>query len=273
LKTLLTGAAGNLGSALLDQSGRAFVPFGRGDWPQLSEILSSDVDAVLHAAWDLTTAVAANPIGVLDDNVMSTMRLLDACSKHGVSKFAYVSTCAVYGASRDTAENSDCHPLTINGITKLLNERIIQDTCANFGIECQIYRVFNMYGGRDRFSILSHLARSLRDNVPFTLNNGGAAERDFVHVDDVARIIAQLLPMNLPWVQVNVGTGRANRIADIVAVVNQLRPELRIEHREVAEVEYSCADLTRLSSVLGAQHYVDVTQFVAQTFGPSTRSL
>jgi nucleoside-diphosphate-sugar epimerase len=202
-----------------------------------------------------------------------TKYIVHVASKLGVSKFAYVSTCAVYGASRDTGEDCNCHPLTINGMTKLLNERIIQDTCAKFGIECQIYRVFNIYGGRDRFSILSHLARSLRDDVPFTLNNGGAAERDFIHVDDVARIIAQLLPMNLPWVHVNVGTGRANHIAAIVAVVNQLRPELRIEHREVAEVEYSCADLARLSSVLGAQHYIDVTQYVAQTFDPSTRSL
>lgn len=224
----------------------------------------ANVDAVLHAAWDLTTPVSVNPASVIDDNVMSTMRLLEACRDHGIGKFAYVSTCAVYGESRDTAEAVDPHPITINGITKLLNERIIEDACAEFGMECQIYRVFNMYGGRDRFSILSHLLRALRDDLPFILNNGGAAERDFIHVDDVAAIIGKLVGMSVPAGHVNIGTGRATRIADVVAVVQQRHPELKLEHREVSEVQYSCADLTRLVSLIEQPSFVDVRAFMQE---------
>jgi nucleoside-diphosphate-sugar epimerase len=109
---------------------------------------------VLHAASDLKTPVTHHPAAVLDANLMTTMRLLEACREHGVTKFAFISTCAVYGENVDTSEDAPCCPVTINGITKLLNERIVQAFCAESGIDCQIYRVFNMYGGNDRFSIL-----------------------------------------------------------------------------------------------------------------------
>src|SRR5262245_59251510 len=99
-----------------------FVPVGRGDWARVPAILESGVDVVLHAAWDLTTSTAQRPIEVFEANVMATMRLLEVCREVGVAKFVYLSTCAVYGEALDTAEDAPTRPVTINGITKLLNE-------------------------------------------------------------------------------------------------------------------------------------------------------
>ncbi|MGH7488433.1 MAG: NAD-dependent epimerase/dehydratase family protein, partial [bacterium] len=128
--------------------GAEFVQVGRDDWSRLPDLLAG-VDAVLHAAWDLTTPVTLRPSAVLDANLMTTLRLLEACRAHGVAKFALVSTGAVYGESMNTAEDAGCCPVTVNGITKLLNERIVDAFCSDARIDCQIYRVFNMYGGRD----------------------------------------------------------------------------------------------------------------------------
>lgn len=243
------------------------MPVGRGDWANLPELLASGIDAVLHTAWDLRAPVTERPEAVLDANIMTTMRLLEACRERRVEKFALISTCAVYGESIDTAEDADCCPVTINGITKLLNERIVQAFCADAGIECQIYRVFNMFGGADRFSILSHLRNALDRGAPFRLNNGGVAQRDFIHVDDVATIVMTLLPMSLPQVHMNVGTGRATRISEIVSMVQRLHPELRIERTSVREAEYSRADIRRLSSAVKELGFVDVMDFVETSFG------
>lgn len=243
------------------------MPVGREDWSRLPELLAPGVDAVLHTAWDLKTPVTQQPEAVLDANLMTTMRLLEACRERGVAKFALISTCAVYGERMDTAEDADCCPVTINGITKLLNERIVQAFCADAGIECQIYRVFNMFGGDDRFSVLSHLRSALDLGSPFRLNNGGVAQRDFVHVDDVARIVMTLLPMRLPHVHMNIGTGRATRISEIVAVVQRLHPELRIERTSTQEAEYSRADTRRLSATVQDLRFVDVMAFVETSFG------
>ena len=266
MRILLTGAAGNLGTSLIGSRASAFVPLGRSDWPRLPEILESGIDAVVHAAWDLKTPVTQRPEAVLDANLMTTMRLLEACRAQGVTKFAFVSSCAVYGEGMDTAEDAACCPVTVNGITKLLNERIVQAFYADLGIDCQIYRVFNMFGGTDHFSVLSRLRNALDNETPFTLNNAGVAQRDFIHVDDVARIVMTLLPMELPGVYINVGTGRATRISDIVSVVQRLQPRLRIERTSISEAAYSRADIGRLSSIVEGLRFVDVMDFVERAF-------
>ncbi len=271
MRVLLTGAGGNLGTTLRESPAIDFVPLGREDWSQLPILLSSGVDAVLHAAWDLRTPPARSPEAVFDSNLMTTMRILEACRDVGVPKFAFVSTCAVYGEAIETAEDAACAPVTINGITKLLNERVVEAFCAKNEIECQIYRVFNMYGGNDRFSILSHLRRALDESTPFTLNNGGAAQRDFIHVRDVARILLTLLPQQVAAVHVNIGTGRATRISDVVGAVQRLRPELQIAHQAVREAGYSRADTARLSSIVGELSFVDVREYVETELGPSPR--
>jgi UDP-glucose 4-epimerase len=266
LKALLTGATGNLGTALRETGTLALVPLARGDWPALPDLLAGGVDAVIHAAWDLKTPVTKNPSQVVEANLMTTMRLLEACRDRRVPRFAYVSTCAVYGESTHTAEDAPCHPVTVNGIAKLLNERVIEAFCAEHGIDCQVYRVFNMFGGNDAFSILSHLRRALERSAPFVLNNHGAAQRDFIHVRDVASIIATFVQKKLPAVHVNVGTGRATRVCDVVGVVRRLHPGLRIEHRSVAEAEYSRADTKRLFSLIDGIRFVDVMEFVESEF-------
>ena len=149
---------------------------------------------------------------------------------------------------------------------------MVQACCADWGIDCQIYRVFNMYGGNDRFSILSHLRRALDEGTPFVLNNGGVAQRDFIHVDDVARVVLTLLQRELPAVHINVGTGRATRISDIVGIVQRVHPELRILHRSVREAEYSRADTASLRSIVDDLRFIDVMTFVESNFGAGGRS-
>jgi nucleoside-diphosphate-sugar epimerase len=243
------------------------VPVGREDWSRVPELLESGIDAVLHAAWDLKTPVTQSPTAVFDANLMTTLRLLEACRAQGVAKFGLVSTCAVYGDGMNTAEDAPCRPVTVNGITKLLNERIVEAFCVDAGIDCQIYRVFNMFGGDDRFSILSHLRSALDLDATFVLNNGGVAQRDFIHVADVARIVLTLLPMNLPDVHMNVGTGRVTRVSDVVAAVRHLHPELKIEQGSVREAEYSRADTRRLFSTVDESHFFDIMDFVQTGFG------
>ena len=263
----MTGADGNLGSALRESGAAEIVSLGRADWARLPDLLASGIDAVLHAASDLKTPLTQNPGALLDANLMTTMRLIEACRAHRIRKFAFVSTCAVYGESMNTAEDAACCPVSVNGITKLLNERVIEAFCAANGIDCQIYRVFNMFGGNARFSILSHLRRALAQGTPFTLNNSGVAQRDFIHVTDVANIVLALLPQKLPAVHVNVGTGRATRIADIVGIVRRFHPELLVSHQTIAEAEYSRADITRLRSIVDEPRFVDVKTFVKDAYG------
>src|SRR5262249_15079984 len=154
--------------------------------------LLSGTDLVIHAGWDLKTNVAESPRTVVASNIEATARLLEEMRRVGSRRLFYVSSCAVYGDSQETSETSACAPVNINGITKLLNERMIESFCQRAGIAFTIFRIFNIFGGNDQFSVISKLRNAIESNGEFRLNNDGVSQRDFVHVDDVATIMLKV---------------------------------------------------------------------------------
>ena len=249
MNILLSGADGNLGSAFqavaaLHGSARV-VPLARGDWAELDEKLDA-VELIFHAASDLRTKPGQQPHRWLESNLLTTARLLEAARHHNVKRYIFISSCAVYGSSLLTHEEVACTPITLNGIEKHLNEKLVSEFCAANGIECLILRVFNTYGGKDKFSVLSKLETALRNSTAFKLNNDGRVLRDFIHVNDVASLALQLCFTNSAQGHLNIGTGVATKIADVVDMVVAQFPHLIIERGHAKEVEYSRADTTRL---------------------------
>ena len=248
MNILLTGAEGNFGSEFQRQASKSQVqvfPVGRSDWVQISDKLAS-ADIVVHAASDLRTSASSEPRRLLDSNLMSTALLLEAARDQRVKRFVFLSSCAVYGEDMRTKEDSLCCPITINGISKHLNEKLVAEFCRTNDIQYQILRVFNSYGANDRFSIFSKLKRALQTKSAFTLNNDGRMQRDFIHVADVASVVLSLLAARIGHTHLNVGTGIATKISTLVDKVAEQFPQLKVQSGLTQEAEYSRADTTRL---------------------------
>lgn len=267
MNILLTGAEGNFGSEFQHQACKVHVqvtPVGRGDWANIRDKLAS-ADIVVHAASDLRTSASAEPSRLLDSNVMSTAMLLEAARDQHVKRLVFLSSCAVYGEDMRTGENSLCCPITINGISKHLNEKLVAEFCSANEIEYQILRVFNSYGADDRFSIFSKLSRALQTNSPFTLNNDGRMQRDFIHVADVASIVMNLLATCITHTHLNIGTGVATKISTLVDKVAEQFPQLMIQRGLTQEAEYSRADTTRLREFWTGD-FIRVEDYIREDF-------
>jgi UDP-glucose 4-epimerase len=265
MNILLTGSDGNFGRELIRQADCSIIPCSRGDWDSLDAKLAGGIDVVIHAASDLRTGVAASPVGLMDSNLMTTARLLEAVRKHGISRFFFLSSCAVYGEDMRTGEEEKCCPIGVNGIGKLLNEKIVAEFCAAHEIQFAILRIFNMYGGNDHFSVISQMQRALTMGHPFTLNNEGKAQRDFIHVSDVAKIVLRLSDMNVPYTHINVGTGVATKISTLIELVTARYPELAIRHAKVVEAEYSRADISRLLNLINMD-FIKIEEYIDKNF-------
>jgi UDP-glucose 4-epimerase len=268
MNILLTGADGNFGSAFQHQASKnssaRVIPIGRNDWPHIHEKLAS-TDVVVHAASDLRTSASMAPSRLLESNVMSTATLLEAAREQRVKRLVFLSSCAVYGEDMRTGEDSVCCPITINGISKHLNEKLVAEFCSANGIEFQILRVFNSYGGDDRFSIFSKLKRSLQTGTPFTLNNDGRMQRDFIHVADVASVVLNLSATRIAHTHLNIGTGVATKISTLVDRVAEQFPNLIVQRGLTQEAEYSRADTTRLRE-FWANDFIRVEDYIRNDF-------
>jgi nucleoside-diphosphate-sugar epimerase len=249
MKIILTGSNGNLGSQIIAQNHEhEILPIHRHNWDDLAGLSLEKEFVVIHAASDLTSKLHERPSVIVDSNLATTTRLLEISRE--CRSFIYISSCAVYGDALTTSESIRCQPLSINGITKLLNEKIIEEFCEGNGIPYLILRVFNTYGGRDHFSIISKLQHAVRTGSAFQLNNLGVAQRDFVHVSDVAAVILRLIKLELPSGRINIGTGCTTRISEIVGQFRKCYPDIRIVDRSANEVEYSRADITKLMGMI-----------------------
>lgn len=249
MNIILIGANGNLGREIISRNSiHKILPIHRNNWSDLDDLSFGKRNVVVNAASDLTSLIHEKPYAIMDSNLASTTRLLEISK--GCALFIYISSCAVYGDALTTTESTRCRPLSINGITKLLNERIVEEFCSKNAIPYLNLRVFNMYGGRDRFSIISKLQQSIKTGIPFQLNNFGIAQRDFVHVTDVADIVLKLSRLDLPSGYLNVGTGCATKVSAIVTMVKELYPKLKIVDKAANEVEYSRADISKLKGLL-----------------------
>ena len=268
MNILLTGAGGNFGSEFQQQANKNsnvnVIPVGRSDWPNIHEKLAT-VDVVVHAASDLRTSASAAPGRLLDSNVMSTATLLEAARDQRVKRLVFLSSCAVYGEDMRTSEDSLCCPITINGISKHLNEKLVAEFCSANGMEYQILRVFNSYGGDDRFSIFSKLKRAIQTGTPFTLNNDGRMQRDFIHVADVASIVMNLSATRIAHTHLNIGTGVATKISMLVNNVAEQFPQLVVQRGLTQEAEYSRADTTRLREFWTGD-FIRVEDYIREEF-------
>src|SRR6478752_6481910 len=99
MKIALTGASGNFGREFLAQADGDVIAINRGDWDGIAAILSRGIDVVIHAASDLQSSVARSPAGLLDSNLLTTARLLEAMKAHKIPRLVFMSSCAVYGDS------------------------------------------------------------------------------------------------------------------------------------------------------------------------------
>ena len=248
----LTGAEGNFGTEFrrlsVGQNDVHVIPVGRSDWSNIDEKLAS-ADVVVHAACDLRTPASVAPSRLLESNVMTTATLLEASRRQRVKRLVFISSCAVYGEDMRTSEDSLCCPISINGISKHLNEKLIAEFCSANDMQYQILRVFNSYGGDDRFSIFSKLKLALQTRKPFTLNNDGRMQRDFIHVKDVASVVLDLITAGTTHTHLNIGTGVATKISTLVDMVAAQFPQLAVQRGLTQEAEYSRADNTRLREV------------------------
>lgn len=248
MKILVTGGEGNLGASIIAQGiGHKFISVGRNDWGKITAKVLSSVDAVVHCAYDLKNRITDSPDVIIESNILSTAKILKLIKKYKIPKLIFISSCAVYGSKSNTSEDSVIFPESFNGIVKYLNEKLIFDFCSDLDVDVKIFRIFNTYGGNDNFSVVYHLLNAARNGTEFTINNDGVAQRDFVHVKDVACIILKSLNIKIEWEIINIGTGNAVSVSELVKCVRDVK-NIKLGSLQYPEIEYSRANISRLRS-------------------------
>ncbi len=209
--------------------------------------------SVLHCAAAIVAPESVtDPLKYYGNNTCNTLNLLKACVKHGVERFIFSSTAAVYGIPEGgyAAEDSPTIPINPYGTSKLMSEWMLRDTAAAHGLRYAALRYFNVAGADplarmgQRTPEATHLikvscqaALGMRKAVSIFGTDypttDGTGVRDYIHIEDLASAhLAALrhLESGGGSITVNVGYGRGATVREVMAMTRRISGvEFKIE--------------------------------------------
>jgi UDP-glucose 4-epimerase len=264
---LVTGGAGFVGShlvAALRDRGDDVVVFDnlstghRGAVPGDVRLIEADladpaaVDAALRdGVWDGVFHFAAlslvgdsmrDPLGYLRANVGNGLTLIDACVRHGISRFILSSTAALFGTPdrMPIDEQTSVDPGSPYGESKLMLERALHWAARIHGLNSAVLRYFNA-AGADPAGRLGEDHRPETHLIPLAIDAAlgrrpalqvfgtdyetpdGTCIRDYVHVSDLARAhLAALAELDTRSVTYNLGSAHGHSVLEVIRSVTRV---------------------------------------------------
>jgi UDP-glucose 4-epimerase len=224
-RILVTGGAGTIGSAIVDQlvaadAGEIVVVdnFVRGRRENLADAASAagerlrvvegdindqalvgslidGIDVVFHLAALRITQCAEEPRTALESLVDGTFTIIEAAADAGVKKIVASSSASVYGLAESFPTTERHHPYnndTFYGAAKAFNEGMLRSFKSMRDLDYVALRYFNVYGPRmDTYGVYTEvlirwMERVARGEAPLIFGDG-TQTMDFVHVHDIAR--------------------------------------------------------------------------------------
>jgi UDP-glucose 4-epimerase len=181
-------------------------------------------DSVVHlAALHFIPWCNAEPARALAINVQGTQNVLSAAADAGVARVLLASTADVYAISDQPHSEADLPaPNNVYGIGKLAAEQLLTSWAERTSATGVAARLFNVYGpGETNPHVLPDILSGLSIGDELRLGNL-TARRDYVYVDDVATVLADLVAHPSPPTTVNVGTGSSASVSDLLEEIRTL---------------------------------------------------
>lgn len=198
-------------------------------------LVPHDIRAVFHQG-ACSNTMEHNGQYMMENNYQYSLDLLDWCQDERIP-FLYASSAAVYGKGTAFREERALEkPLNVYGYSKFLFDQVVRRRIAQ-GLTAQVvgFRYFNVYGMREQHkgrmaSVAYHHFNQYRSQGYVNLfgayeNYGnGKHSRDFISVEDVAKVNLYFFDNFEKSGIFNLGTGRSQPFNDLAAAtVNACR--------------------------------------------------
>ena len=259
----------------------------------LEEIFEKEkFDAVIHfAGLKAVGESVEKPLMYFDNNLISTIYLLETMQKYNVNKFIFSSSATVYGAAKEMplTEDSPLGVLNPYGRTKLMIEEMLSDLSAsNKNMEITILRYFNPVGAHESgligedpngipnnlMPIITNVASGKLDKLKVFGNDyptkDGTGIRDYIHVVDLAKGHIAALNYIKPGVSIyNLGTGKGYSVLEMIKTfeeVNNTKVNFVFDKRRPGDIAECYADPSKAKKELKWEAKKDIDSMCSDAY-------
>ncbi|MDV6344834.1 UDP-glucose 4-epimerase GalE [Nitrosomonas sp. Is37] len=254
------------------------------DKQALEEIFSKhQIDGVIHFAGLKAVGESVKvPLKYYNNNLISTVSLLEIMESHDVKQLVFSSSATVYGdpASVPIKESATLPAKVTNsyGQTKLIIETMLMDlVITNNDWQITALRYFNPIGAHESGTIGEDPSDIPNNLMPYVSQvavgklkelsvfgndyptRDGTGVRDYIHVADLAKAhVAALSTPATPnkYRAINIGTGKGTSVLELVNAFEHasgVKIPYKIADRRLGDIAECYADSSLAQSILGWQ--------------------
>ena len=236
---------------------------------------SGKFDVINHHAAQMDVRQSTEePAFDADVNILGTINLLQNCVTYGVGQFIFASTGgAIYGEQIEypASEEHPTRPVSPYGVAKLSVEHYLHYYHVEYALDYSILRYANVYGPRQNpygeAGVIAIFASKLLSGEEIIINGDGRQTRDYVYVDDIARLNALVVGEKGTHI-LNAGRGGeddVNRLYSILKELTGYSGEVHHGPPVAGEQRRSSIDSTRARELFNWKGSIDLEQGLATT--------
>lgn len=286
---LITGGAGNIGSALAQRLSedptnhvvivdnlltgsmekvpkKDNVTFIKANVNKYNDVVPIfgrfDFDYVFHyAAVVGVKRTLDNPMKVLED-IEGIKNILSLSKNTCVKRVFYSSSSEVYGEPFEIPQNEQTTPLNSRlpyAIVKNVGEAFFRSYYQEYGLEYTIFRFFNTYGPNqsEDFVIPKFLKSALKDD-PIYIYGDGKQTRSFCFVEDnIETCIEAINSPNCHNEVINVGSDKEMTILELAHKIKEISNSesdiIHVPALKEGDMARRCPDNSKMKALLGKE--------------------
>ena len=232
------------------------------------------IDVVVHAVSTTVPGTSNNdPAGDVRGNLIACVQLLELMRKHGIPRIIYLSSGGtVYGNPEHcpVAEDAPLQPICSYGVVKVAVENYLGMYRHIYGFEPVILRLSNPYGPRQGHlgvqGAITSFLHQVRRKETLTIWGDGSNVRDYVHVEDVARLCKQAALGTHSGV-FNVGSGVGYSLSEMIAIIASVTgktPEICHLEKRLFDVNEIVLDISKAKDVFNWRPRINLQQGIRE---------
>lgn len=202
------------------------------------------------------------------DNILMTRNLLKALRDNPPEYFLKLSTIDVYRIQNGITESTGISPQNYYSLSKRVGEQFVELWSEELNIPACILRLTQIFGTGDRSSkFIPSITKQIKDASKITIYGDGSDRRDYLFVEDAARIVAECCEKRVSGI-FNLASGKSYSLNDVVTILREITDkEFQIEYRgrKKPRVDYEF-DIKNLINALGEIKFTDLTDALKITY-------
>ena len=167
-----------------------------------------------------------NPLLYGKVNVLGTVNLLKLAVDFTIEQFIFGSSSSVYGQSKRLpfTENDPCEKIiSPYGASKRSAEFFVESFHKSFGLKAIILRLFTVYGPRGRPDMAPALfTKAILSDKPINQFGDGSTSRDYTYIDDIIDGIAKTLDKNFNFEIINLGNNHPVTLTEFISILEKV---------------------------------------------------